>query len=135
MRSRWSLPMAAATASSVTEKGPAETAAFVGPVPISEADAPDLLQQTPRLGEPRVVRPLAHRLLVEPADRRAAHVQRDLVRKLRPRPLLDLQHVAQEFRQITHVRRDVPAFGSVVGRGELVAQVVHAAARRATMWS
>jgi hypothetical protein len=45
-------------------------------------------------------------------------------RKLGPRELLDLQHVAQELRQVVRVRGDVAAPGRVVGRGELVTQVV-----------
>jgi hypothetical protein len=73
---------------------------------------------------------LGRKRVLEPAQRAAAVVQANTMRKLGPGKSVDLQDVVQEFDQLEGPRADLLDFVGLLYRVEIVAHVVDAAAGR-----
>jgi hypothetical protein len=68
--------------------------------------------------------------MAEGAERAAAIVQADFVRKFSPGECLDLQHVMQVFHEFVGFGTEMPDTLGLWHRIEMFAQVMHATARR-----
>ena len=110
-------------------KRAAEAAAFIRPARRHELDASHFAQEIERFREERF---LDFRSFRGPqlAQRRAGVVQPDLMRKLRPRELVDLDHVMQKLDEFVGAAADSLDLRRLRDRVEMRAHVVGATPRR-----
>jgi len=106
----------------------AETAAFVRPRRGDQLDVRDLREKIQRLGKKRLVQLRRFRVL-EPAQRPAAVVQPDAMRKSGPGKGIDLQNVMQELDDLVRAPPDGGHLGGLHDGIEIIAHVVYAAPR------
>src|SRR5712664_1936543 len=110
-------------------EGAAEAAAFVRAGRPNELDSVNFGKQVDGLGEEWFVE-LGRKRMLEPAQRAAAIVQPDPMRKSGPGKGIDLRDVVQEFDQLEGPRADLLDLVGLLYRVEIVPHMVDAAAGR-----
>src|SRR5882757_1667183 len=106
----------------------AEAAAFVGPRRGGKLDPRNLRKQIQRLGEEWLMQ-LGRPRMLEPAQRAAAVMQPDAMRKSRPGEGVDFQDVVQELDDLVRALANLGHLRGLLDGIKIIAHVVNAATR------